>query len=64
VFARSYTKHDILIREHSGYRIHAPRESFSKENYVRANAFVLHAQHFACPTKALIESIESTQSVF
>jgi hypothetical protein len=64
MLARPYTKHDILIREHSGYRIHAPRESFSKKNYVRANAFVLYAQHFARPAKALIESMDSTQSLF
>jgi hypothetical protein len=64
MLARPYTKHDILIREHSGYRIHAPRESFSEKDYVRANAFVLYAQHFARPAKALIESMDSTQSLF
>ena len=64
MLARSYTKHDILIRQYSGYRIHAPGESFSKKNYVWTDAFVLYAQHFACPTKALIESIDSTQSLF
>ena len=56
MLARSYTEHDILIREHSGYRIHASRESFSKKHYVGANAFVLYAQHSARPTKALIQS--------
>jgi hypothetical protein len=62
MLARPYTEHDVLIREHGGHRIHAPGESFSKKNHVRANAFVLYAQHFARPTKALIESIDSAQS--
>ena len=60
MLARSYTEHDVLIRQYSGYRIHAPGESFSKKNYVRTNAFVLYAQHFARPTEALIESILNT----
>jgi hypothetical protein len=55
VLAWTDTEHHLPICEYSGYRIYPSRESFAKKNHIRANAFVLHAQHLASPTETLAE---------
>ena len=62
MLARSDTEHHVPICEHGGYGIYTSRESLAKENYIRANALMLHAQQLASPAKALTELKFSTGS--
>jgi hypothetical protein len=44
VLARFNAEHYVLVREHGGYGVHAPREGFAEEKHIRADALVLYAQ--------------------